>query len=145
MGLGGGAGEAHSEQFGESKRKVINVPVKSLDSILVQSLLIDLDAPVSGEVLLFMDTQGYEGHVLRGSSSFLKRSRGAIVTEFWPYGLARAGSGFNLFKDAVLDSNFTKFIDLNRPAETLDLTAENLDRLRRDYSQSSRHTDLLVF
>jgi FkbM family methyltransferase len=132
------------ERFDESKRQVISVPASTLDSVLTE--LSRRGAwPENSEALLFMDTQGYEGHILKGASSFLSRSTGAIVTEFWPYGLERAGDGFWLFERAILDSGFREFIDLNGPKETIELTPANLERLRLEYSEGGRNTDLLIF
>ena len=41
--------------------------------------------------MIWVDIQGHEGHFFLGAKQFLKR-RIPVVTEFWPYGLARAGT-----------------------------------------------------
>jgi len=133
-----------TERFDESKREVISVPSLTLDSLLADLSRRDSWNENSG-TLLFMDTQGYEGHIMTGATKFLARSRGAIVTEFWPYGLERAGNGFKLFEKAILDSGFSKFIDLNSSNDITSLNTESLDALRLQYSQDGRHTDLLIF
>lgn len=132
------------DRFDESKRPVISVPASTLDSVLAE-LSGRSGWPEHSQALLFMDTQGYEGHILKGASLFLERSRGAIVTEFWPYGLERAGGGFKLFEIAILNSGFRYLIDLNGLTETVKLTPLNLERLRQEYSQGGRSTDLLIF
>jgi len=76
-----------SELYQESKRKVTRVPAKTLDSImedLPQDWVEDL-------AVIWMDIQGYEGHVFRGASALLARGL-PTVTEVWPYGLLRAGT-----------------------------------------------------
>jgi hypothetical protein len=60
--------------------------------------------------LLWMDTQGHEVHVLRGSQKLLARGI-PVVTEFWPYGLSRAGISGDEFIEAV-QKRFTHFYDL---------------------------------
>lgn len=49
------------------------------------------------KILLWIDTQGHEGHVFSGGTSFWATSgRKFIVCEYWPYGLERSG-GTELF------------------------------------------------
>jgi FkbM family methyltransferase len=67
----------------EAGRKVVNVPSSTIDALC--SNLLDED------VLLWMDTQGFEGFVLQGSRKFLDR-RVPLVLEFWPYGMKRSGA-----------------------------------------------------
>jgi FkbM family methyltransferase len=63
-----------------------SVEVSTIDSILD-------DQGVSSVDLIKMDVQGFEGQVLRGMRETIRRSQGLIMlTEFWPYGLTRAGS-----------------------------------------------------
>jgi FkbM family methyltransferase len=49
------------------------------------------------DILIWIDTQGHEGHVFAGGSSFWATpGRKFVVCEYWPYGLERAG-GAELF------------------------------------------------
>lgn len=67
----------------EANRKVISVVVNTLDRALEN---VNLD-----ECMLFMDTQGYEGHVLSGANKLIQMNV-PVVTEFWPYGLKRSAA-----------------------------------------------------
>jgi FkbM family methyltransferase len=69
--------------YAESKRKVISVPSTTLDSFFERT--------GAKDTLIWMDVQGYEGHVLSGAVRYLAE-RVPIVSEFWPYGLARSSS-----------------------------------------------------
>jgi len=79
---------ATPDAFGERDRKVIRVPGARLDD--VEGLTIGPDT------LLYIDTQGFEGHVLAGAPVALSR-RPPIAFELWPYGLDRAGGRERLF------------------------------------------------
>ena len=63
-----------------------SVEVSTIDSILS-------DLGVDAVDLIKMDVQGFEGQVLQGMRETIRRSKGLVMlTEFWPYGLASAGS-----------------------------------------------------
>jgi len=86
--------------FGESSRKKIPVTSTRLDG-LVQ--------PEPGRnMLIWMDTQGYEGFVLQGATSLIA-AHVPIVAEFWPYGMRRAGS-YSLLREQL--AGYRGFIDL---------------------------------
>jgi FkbM family methyltransferase len=49
--------------------------------------------------LLWIDTQGHEGHVLAGAGDLFRRERRPfVVIEFWPYGLERAEGRERVFR-----------------------------------------------
>jgi FkbM family methyltransferase len=55
-----------------------------------------------------MDIQGYEGHALGGMRSTLQQNAGiALVAEFWPSSIRRAGSEPHAFLDTLHDLGFT--------------------------------------
>ncbi len=120
-------------EFGEAARHRITVPSTRLDT-LVNS------AELPKATLLWMDTQGYEGFVLKGATALL-RERFPLVSEFWPYGMKRAG-GFSAFKEAV--AHYQGFIELNgrqtalRPMSELDPLFQALDGNKESY------TDILI-
>ena len=63
-----------------------------------------------------MDVQGHEWHVLQGAASLLDRGT-PIVTEFWPYGLSRAGVSPEAFIETFA-GRYSHYIDLRmRPIE----------------------------
>jgi FkbM family methyltransferase len=59
--------------------------------------------------MVWMDTQGHEGHVLRGARSLLA-SEIPVVIEFWPYGLERAGTLASLVE--LIASHYPWIADL---------------------------------
>jgi len=88
-------------RFGEDRRETISVPVATLATS-------DLDNDLG---LIWMDTQGHEGHVLAGGADNLQVP---VVTEYWPYALERAG-GSALMHD-VIASRFESIIDIRATA-----------------------------
>jgi FkbM family methyltransferase len=49
--------------------------------------------------LVWIDTQGHEGHVLAGAERIIARDRRPfVVIEFWPYGVERCGGRERLFR-----------------------------------------------
>ena len=82
-----------SEFYQESQRETISLVSETLDNLNVEFQL-----GFGAGTLFWLDTQGHEGHVFGGAKSLL--DRGAleyVVTEFWPYGLERAGGKENFF------------------------------------------------
>jgi FkbM family methyltransferase len=75
--VGAQAGAMH-----EASRPTITVPTRTVDALLAAGLV--------DPTLLWLDAQGYEGHVLAGAERLLARGV-PVVLELWPYGLARAG------------------------------------------------------
>lgn len=108
---------AAGDQYGEAARQTIRVKMRTLDEAL-SDLGID---PAS--CFLHLDVQGFEPHVLQGAGRFLA-SCPAIFTEFWPYGMKRAG-GYQRFRE-LASSQFECFIDIGadsahrHPIDTLD-------------------------
>lgn len=75
-----------SDAFGESQRQTIKVKTRRLDEVVDGTRL-------QSPVLAKIDVQGAELHVLKGGAGILKNVD-AIVIEYWPYGLKRAGASF---------------------------------------------------
>src|SRR5579875_626110 len=82
--------------FGEQKRRTIAVQAKTLDSALAG------DARLRSEDvdLVWMDIQGHEGHFFAGAQSFFSHAV-PVVSEFWPYGMERAGTSCAAFCETV--------------------------------------------
>jgi FkbM family methyltransferase len=60
--------------------------------------------------LIKIDVQGFEGHVLPGMKATLARSpRVVLLMEFWPWGLAKAGSDAMALVQLLEDLGFTLF------------------------------------
>ena len=77
-------GAASGGSMAEGERETIEVPMRSLDSLVG-------DGTVSlGDVALaWVDTQGHEAHVLAGAKC-LAKARVPAYIEYWPYALERA-------------------------------------------------------
>lgn len=124
------------EQYRESSRAVISIQVRRLDSIIGTVAI----RPESIR-LIWMDVQGHEKHVLEGAQDVI-RSGVPVVSEFWPYGLARAGAAAGVFGDCIV-SNFDWFYDLAEESPRKQATAE-VGRLFERYTDVKSFTDLLL-
>jgi len=124
-----------ASRFHEESREITPVRVERLDDILAAERI-----DPAGVGLLWMDTQGHEIHVLRGSRTLLAAGT-SVVTEFWPYGLGRSGISERDFVELV-SNGFTHFYDL-RDARSApeDITA--VSNLFRRYTEA-KFTDLLL-
>ena len=86
------------EVFNESQRPVIKVPADTLDNLLA-----GLPAQFTDDVaVIWIDVQGYEGYVFQGAKEALARGI-PVVSEVWPYGIARAGMTMDGFHAVVAD------------------------------------------
>jgi FkbM family methyltransferase len=87
-----GSPNIRPDMYGEKNRLSANVPMTTLGQ-----MELDYHLKFDTSTLLWIDTQGYEGHVLEGAQRILQRPLGErplIVLEFWPYGLDRV-DGFS--------------------------------------------------
>jgi FkbM family methyltransferase len=102
-----------------------------------------LDTICSGQLdadfIIWMDVQGFEGHVLTGSREML-RGHPPLILEFWPGGLSRTG-GFELLKASL--AAYSSFIDLAAPRRVR--TISELDLLADEIGPGTAQTDILVF
>ncbi|WP_299046002.1 FkbM family methyltransferase [uncultured Tateyamaria sp.] len=126
----------------DAGRTEIEVEVRTFDDVIAQSA-----APLDATALVWMDVQGHEGHVFKGAQRILD-SGCPVVTEFWPYGLARA-NGLDLFMDAV--NQFSRIISIRDSADgvAVEMTAEDLvtlyhDRLGAEDRGGHIHADILL-
>ena len=76
---------AGAPMMGEESRAIVRVPARTLDSMLEGN---ETEAGRIG--LVWVDIQGHEGQFFRGARRTLA-DRVPVVTEFWPYGILRAG------------------------------------------------------
>ncbi len=129
--------------FEEGTRKTTKVSSSTLDSELPRLLREGLQFPA----LLFMDTQGWEGHILKGAHDFLAQNSkhgGALIIEFWPYGLNRAG-GLQFLQQALLQAGYRDVVDLSDPSNSMSLDLQTLEFLAVRYGKNSQATDLLIY
>jgi FkbM family methyltransferase len=96
----------------EGRRATVQVEARRLDS-LADAGEIDLD----DIGMVWMDAQGHEGHILAGAERVTAAGI-PIVTEYWPYGLQRAG-GLERFHELVAERYHTA-VDLQQPEIALD-------------------------
>lgn len=124
----------------EGQRATTEIPARRLDS-LVDAGEIDLD----DIDLVWMDAQGHEAHVLAGAGH-LAAAGTPIVTEYWPYGLSRAGA-LDRFH-ALVAERYSIVVDLREPTVALDAKriADVADRYTADRGSdpSLPYTDLLL-
>lgn len=81
--------------YGEATRSRHAVRMITLDRLEAES-----GFPFDASALVWIDTQGYEGHVLAGATGIRARpaaERPFVVCEFWPYGVERVGGRERLF------------------------------------------------
>jgi FkbM family methyltransferase len=77
--------DVSSGAWGEERREVVKVPVRTLDGLLA-----DHGVGARDVRLVWVDIQGHEGYFLDGARATL--AGGApVVSEFWPYGIVRSG------------------------------------------------------
>jgi len=124
----------------EGLRMASPVPARRLDS-LVNTGELDLD-----EIdFAWIDAQGHEAHILDGAGG-LADAGVPIVTEYWPYGLRRAGA-LDRFH-ALITRRYDVIVDLREPGVALDAkrVAELADRYELDESagRAVLYTDLLL-
>jgi len=86
--------ESYPELYGESSRQVIEVEADCLDNIL-QTLP---NAYTDDIRLIWLDTQGHEGKIFLGGKQTFSRDI-PVISELWPYGIARTGMNDELFCD----------------------------------------------
>ena len=119
--------------YDEHNRVTISVQSERLDKVLP-----DLFDKYS--TLVWIDTQGYEGYILKGAQNILKNQI-PIVVEFWPYGLQRAGC-YSEFKDACLNYSFYYNLSDVSPIK-MELNIHSFDELYNSYRHTEA-TDLLL-
>ncbi len=83
-----------TELYNESRREVIKVKADQLDKLL-ESVDENFTQNIS---LIWVDVQGYEAHVFRGAKRVLGTNV-PVMSELWPYGMARAGVSKEMFCD----------------------------------------------
>jgi FkbM family methyltransferase len=120
-------------------RNTIQVPATTLQSVLDEEC-IDL-----GRVgLVWIDTEGYEPHVLAGAASLLE-SNVPVLIELWPWALRAANGVERLI--SLVSINYTHILDLALPwdGESPPLcSASEIQSVVEAYDRRSMWTDLLL-
>lgn len=105
-------GMANNGIYHEQCRKTVTVETSTFDSLVKKGSI-----SLSKLGVVWMDTQGHEGYVLKGAHTLLQSSV-PVVTEFWPYALKRSG-GLELFMRLARE-HYQTFIDLRASGDSLD-------------------------
>jgi FkbM family methyltransferase len=124
-----------TEHYGESVRETIQVPCTTLDDVLGSDRF-----KAEKCSLIWMDVQGFEGHILSGAKSVLNRDI-PLCLEFWPYGLVRSG-GDRLLIENLLGS-FGHFYDL-REKSPVKRRIEEISNLFDRLKKSTNSSDILL-
>lgn len=129
--------------YDEVKRNVIQTRLARIDTLLAEN---GVSAKELG--LVWIDTQGHEGHALAGAQS-LKSAKVPIVAEFWPYGLERS-RGYKKLRDLLSEDacvyDLQQFI---RSGSKTPLNIDDLDllydRMLTDETEKKAvFTDILI-
>jgi FkbM family methyltransferase len=96
------AGEFQNNLYGEDERQQIEVDANTLDAELAKLGMADRRLK-----LIKIDSQGSEVSIFNGAEKALSNSE-YVLTEYWPYGLERAGKNANDFFNTVKD-HFSQF------------------------------------
>ena len=99
-----GARTSALSEMGEEGRAVVTVPARRLDDLLRGEA--GLDAGTIG--LVWVDIQGHEGRLFRGSRETLSHGM-PLISEFWPYGIRRSGLERDAYAE-VVRSLFERFV-----------------------------------
>jgi FkbM family methyltransferase len=118
--------------FGETARRTIRVPGLRLDD--VEKLSVD------ERTLVFVDVQGFEGHVLTGARRVLE-CRPPLVVELWPYGLDRSGGREAMFNELA---RYERLYDVGAAAPRLVMRQELEALAESVIREPTGHTDLLA-
>lgn len=97
-----------NDLYDEQKRKTIEVSISTLDSVFKHG-----NIEIDQVSLIKSDTQGNEGHVLRGAKNILEHRIIPWVIEFWPYGLLRTDINKKEFCELITNS-FSNIIEIEK-------------------------------
>jgi len=130
-----------SGNFNEEERATEEISTVTLDHLLGEG-----GVTLGPGTLVWMDTQGHEGHVLAGGRRTFSADVPCVVMEMWPYGLERSG-GRELLFEFLAGCNTIYDINAEGWVESPPLSAENVREIYGRFLASSAphdaHTDLL--
>ena len=121
--------------FKEDKRKIIKVKAEPLGKYL--------DQYSNSDILVKIDTQGFEGHILSGVNNFFDLNI-PLITEFSPYLLSRT-SGFEKLLKICCTKMKKKFVDIRNPNKVIELNQKNLRKLSEEIGFKGGQTDLIIY
>ena len=119
----------------ESQRKTEISDLITLDKIL--------ESPQycfnPNSTLIWIDTQGHEGHVLESAKKFIKNEahNSFFVVEFWPYGLEKAGGAETFLKNI---GNFTSIYNIEETESDYSIYPIDKTWLKAYYTKALENT-----
>jgi FkbM family methyltransferase len=133
----------NSSSIQEEERKLIRVKTDTLNSFISNNnIQLDLNT------LIWIDTQGHEGHVVSGFKDMPLSSQPFVVLEFWPYGLEISG-GKDRFMDFLRNCRYVFDIrDAQWNSTPIALTEEQIEEIYKKFLSETTadhypHTDFL--
>ena len=118
--------------YREEMRATIPISLATLDSVL--------DGQLERHSLLWVDIQGHEGKFLEGARRSLN-SQVPVVTEFWPYGIARSGYTREMFCNLVSEL-FDEYFVWNHGWQKQPI--DRIEDLYRRYESGRSGVDVLL-
>ena len=113
------------------------------------TLMDEFGIAITENTLIWVDTQGHEGHVFSGITlNHALGRRPFIVTEFWPYGLERAGGRTRFLSfinqcSSVYEINQERWSENPRILSGADIALLYENMLAEMKENQYPHTDLL--
>lgn len=117
----------------DTDREFIKLKTQTLEKFI--------DVSKIENTLIWIDTQGFEGFILKGISLILHSYKPYLVIEFDPKHLIMTES-FEIFETVIMQSRYTKFYDLDTEIE-YELNIENIRSINENYLNNKLFTDLL--
>jgi len=124
-------------EVGEHLRRTTSVSAKTFDTFLS-----DENVDPATIDLIWMDIQGHEGHFFRGAEKFFAARKVPVVSEFWPYGILRAGMSEKEYCDIVSNAFTQVFEYADRGYRAVDIS--NIATMFETY-RSRRSAANLIF
>lgn len=106
--------------------KEIEIEALSIDDYLSSNLKVDF---------IKIDIQGYEMEAIKGMKMILEKNNHIkLISEFWPYGLKKAGSSVTEYFNFLVDKGFNCYL-----LEKKSLLKLNLDKVKSIESLGEEH------
>ena len=107
-----------------------------LDSLIKQGRF-DKEKPG----LIWVDIQGHEGDFFKGAEEVITRYHVPVASEFWPYGIKRAGWSSEQFCD-LISRLFTHYLD---PKGTNQFcSTDSFSNMFEKYTGPKDYTDIIL-
>lgn len=126
------------ERYREDGRQTIRVRMDTLDQLLA-----GVPAALSQAIaLVWIDTQGHEGYVFSGGRELFSRDI-PVVTEFWPYGIARSGMSQERFCE-IVSEYWAYYWVWRRGKRFLRYPISSLDNLFEEVGDDGDHDNIVL-